>query len=171
MFHVERSLAGVQPSMRPILAAILALLVVVLLPVALLAQGPAQPQGGDPGTLHLTDTAVQLAIAGGIVWLIEKLKTWHLFPWMTPQTETVNRLVSIAAAGIATIGVAATFEPESGKLTISGLTATGIATGGWEWFKSFVFQELVYRAGVKPGADTADMKRELAELRAAIERK
>jgi hypothetical protein len=155
---------------RSLFATVGALLLMFAFPVMLFAQGAAQPQGGESGSLHLTDTAVQVAIAGAIVWLIEKLKSWHAFPLMAPDTGTVNRWVAIVLSGVATLGIAATFEPDAGKLTITGLTATGIVTGGWEWFKTFVFQELVYRIGVKPSTDTAALQAEIAALRRSLGR-
>lgn len=167
MFHVEHGWAAASnwvedcPMLRRLLFLIAVVLSFVALPVLVFAQGAAPGEATIPGPITLTDTAVQVAIAGAITWLIETLKRWKAFPWMTPDSGTLNRIVAIALAGVATIGIHASFEPEAGTLIITGLNYTAIVGGAWEWFKTFVFQELVYRGAIKPGQDLAEIKRSL----------
>lgn len=49
--------------------------------------------------------AGQLGAAFTAVGVIEWLKKSHLFPWLTCDTEKLNRVVSLVVAGVASLGV------------------------------------------------------------------
>lgn len=119
--------------------------------------------------VQMTDAAVQVAIAGAIVWLMEQLKRMTGVTFMTPDTAVMNRVVSMLFAGAAAIGITATFDQQAGVLTITGLTASGVAAGFWAWFKAYVFQELIYQGAIRPNQDNAALKAQILRLQGLLE--
>ncbi len=86
-----------------------------------------------------------------IVYLLQVLKNWRWFSWLDATTDRRNRIVAIALAGLTALGIHAQFDATGGVLTITGLTLAGIADGLWDWIRSFVIQELIYRGVIKNG--------------------
>jgi len=90
-----------------------------------------------------SDTTAVLTASAVSVWIIQKLKSSAWFRLLTPSTTTLNRLASIVAAALTATGIHVAYS--AGTLTITGLTATGIAAAFIAWFKSFVMNELIYQ--------------------------
>ena len=68
-----------------------------------------------------TDMTAHLTTGAVIVYLIEALKRWPAFRWLTVSSTTLTRLLSV-----------------------TGLTLAGATTAGWEWLKQFCVQQLLY---------------------------
>lgn len=94
-------------------------------------------------TAHLTLGAV-------IVYFIEYLKRWPFFRMLTPETTTLNRVVSAALAGAAAIGIGWTYDGATGTLVVTGLTWGTIVAACWEWVKQYAVQQVLYDTAVAP---------------------
>lgn len=94
-------------------------------------------------TTHLTSGAVA-------VYLIEMLKKWPAFSRLTPDTKTLNRLVSAVLAVVAAIGISWSYDAAAGTLVISGLTWGTMLAMTWESIKQFALQQVLYSAVIEP---------------------
>lgn len=92
----------------------------------------------------------QVTTSAIVVAAIQWLKSSRFFPWITKESGAMSRFVSALLAAGAAVGIHTTWDPSAHALTITGLTAFGIALATWEWAKSFVLNELIYRSTVKP---------------------
>lgn len=91
----------------------------------------------------------QVLISAVGVWVLERLKRASWFPWVTAQSDRAQRWAAVLIALVATAGIQVTFESDAGVLTVTGLTLTNVAHFASRALKTFVFQELIYRSGVK----------------------
>ena len=95
------------------------------------------------------DTTALLAHQG--VWalfaslVIEYLKNSKWMPLITNETAKLNRILAVAASGLAAAGVHSAFDHTTGVLTITGLTVAGISTGVREWVRTWIIQEIGYQ--------------------------
>jgi hypothetical protein len=103
--------------------------------------------------------ADQITASGLVVVAIQAMKKSKYFPWINKETDKISRAFSMLLAAAAAIGIHLAWNhgsvPGSYMLQVSGLTLTGILTGCWAVTKSFVFNEITYRATVKAAADTS----------------
>ena len=88
-------------------------------------------------TAHLTTGAV-------VVYALEWLKSAGWCPWISADTKRLNRVLSAILAATAAVGIGWTYEASQGTLVITGLTASGLLTGGYEWIKQFSVQQLLF---------------------------
>ena len=87
---------------------------------------------------------------------MQLLKKAEWFPWINSQTDRANRLIAVALAGLAALGISFTFDAGTGVMTVAGLKLETILGGGWAWLKSYATQEFIYRASAKKnGGNTA----------------
>lgn len=87
-----------------------------------------------------------------IVAALQWLKNSKWFPWLSKETGNINRIIAVILSGAAAIGVHTNFDHATGVLTITGLTFATISTGLYEWLRSFVIQQLVFKATVQQPA-------------------
>jgi hypothetical protein len=94
--------------------------------------------------------ATQVTVSGIVVAAIQWLKSSKLFPWITAETATLNRIIGVVAAVATSVGVHITWNhgnlPGSYMVGVTGLTLMGILTGAFDVLKSLVFQEIIYRS-------------------------
>ena len=90
----------------------------------------------DAMMTHFTSGAV-------IVYLIQYAKEWGWTSWITPDSKTLNRVVSAVAAAVVAFGITATGDLSHGW-TIQIPAGSILMTGGWEWVKQYVVQQVVY---------------------------
>ena len=88
--------------------------------------------------------SIAIIVSFGLQWL----KKSKYFPWITTQTEHVNRWVSIGAAFFTGVGIFASWD--HGTLTISGLTAGHIFHALTRGVEQWAFQSTVYRSVIAP---------------------
>jgi len=101
----------------------------------------------------LMDPLSQVAAAGAVVWLIEKLKGWiGKSPLSEQFASWLNRALAALFAGVAAVGIHYQFDPGAGTLLISGLTLETIVPGALLWLKQFILQQMAWRGykGVRP---------------------
>jgi hypothetical protein len=101
-------------------------------------------------TQNVLSTQVTIAAVG--VAFIEWLKKNG---WISKEADVLHRLFSAGIALVAALGVNYAWNAQAHSLTITGLSFWGIAQTAWLWLKQFVFNELTYRAAVKPNAPVA----------------
>lgn len=85
--------------------------------------------------------------AGGIgVWLINHLKgKLGSIGVVDKWISRIARAGAALVAALAVVGIGFAFDPTAGVLTVSGLTAQGIAGALWEWVRQYVVQQVMYR--------------------------
>lgn len=95
-------------------------------------------------TAHITSGAM-------IVYGIEWAKSSGLFPWITADTKTLNRVASAVCAAAVAFGISMSYDPAvGGDIHIPSLSA--LAPGAYEFLKQFVIQQLVFDGVVKTDA-------------------
>jgi hypothetical protein len=90
--------------------------------------------------------------AGLSVAVIQWLKNSPYFPWITAERDRLLRGIAILTAAIGAVGVTWTWHPDARELIFKIPTLAVFFGMLAAWVKSFVMQELVYRATVKNGS-------------------
>ncbi len=101
----------------------------------------------------MTDQNLVLSTGGlaiGTVYLIELAKRSKLFPFLTADTETANRIVGVLAALIGAMGIHYEWDAASRVLAFTIPTASAALHGGWQFFIQWAIQQYVYKTGVSP---------------------
>jgi hypothetical protein len=100
----------------------------------------------------MLDTALteQTTIAVITTYVFQWLKKSRWFPFLTVETQKFNRVLGVAVAFAASIGVVATFDHTAGVLTITGLTVAGLLHGGARFVQQWAFQQAAYKTLVAP---------------------
>ena len=87
---------------------------------------------------------IAILVSFGLQWL----KKSRFFPWLTIETQAVNRWVSIVIAFGAGIGIYATWN--QGTLTVTGLTPDNIYHALVRGVEQWAFQTTAYRSLIAP---------------------
>jgi hypothetical protein len=107
-------------------------------------------QTPDASSLMLTQVSVSTFIVGAMEWA----KKNHHFTWINAESTKVNRAVAFGCAVFAAAGIHLSWSHglNAGDYTIGivGATPIALAHAGWDIFRSFMTQQLVFRAAVKP---------------------
>ena len=100
----------------------------------------------------MQDTALgnQFALALISTYALQWLKQSKLFPWMTVETQTLNRLVGAAIAFLSSVGILVSFDHVAGVLTVSGLTVANLLHAGARFLQQWAFQQAAYKGLVAP---------------------
>jgi len=112
------------------------------------------------------ETQVTLAIV--MPYLLQWLKGKAGFPLMNYNSETLNRWISGAVAILTSLGIQMSFNVGAGTLIITGLTASGIASGIQHAAFQWAGQHLVYKAVIAPALPGAVQATKRAEPDATI---
>ncbi len=97
--------------------------------------------------------AGQLGSAFAIVHTIEWLKKSNYFPWLTCDTEKLNRVVSLLSATVMSLGF--TFSmvgswTAGGTITIQVPPLSAILEAGYRFFVQAGLQNAIYKTVVAP---------------------
>ena len=100
----------------------------------------------------MLDTALseQIPIAVISTLVLQWLKKSRWFPWLTVESQKLNRIAGVVIAFAASIGVVATFDHTAGVLTITGLTLAGLGHGIARFIQQWSYQQAAYRTVVAP---------------------
>ncbi len=100
----------------------------------------------------MQDTALgnQFALALISTYALQWLKQSKLFPWLTVETQTLNRLVGAAIAFLSSVGILVSFDHVAGVLTVSGLTVANLLHAGARFLQQWAFQQAAYKGLVAP---------------------
>ena len=102
----------------------------------------------------MSEPQTLFAINAVIVWLIQKVKLVRWFPWITTETQKINRIVSAIAATLASAGMTFSFtNPEHGTyvLSVVGLTLTHVVNFGVTAIVNYFTQKLVFKVAYSNG--------------------
>lgn len=93
----------------------------------------------------------QITLSAVIVFALQCLKNSKLAPFITAESDKLNRLLALALSGAAAIGIHFTYDASlaGGTITIIGIGWASVTHGGWDWLQSFAVQEWLYRSSVK----------------------
>ncbi len=85
------------------------------------------------------------------MWTIQKFKGAGRFPWLTANTDLLNRVVAVILAAASASGIIVVYgwSGSTFTLTASGLTLEHGIEFAWAVMTSTVIQELIYRSSVK----------------------
>ena len=93
------------------------------------------------------------------IWLLQQIKAFKAVPWVTAETAKINRIISIAMALLAGLGIhfVTVFDPSVHQLriTISGLNPVEIMSGLAESLQTFVLQQVMWHGMIKPNKDAS----------------
>ena len=102
----------------------------------------------------MTEPQTLFAINALIVWLLQKVKLVKWFPWITTETEKVNRLASAIAATLASAAINFSFtNPETGTyvLAVTGLTLVNFVNFLTTAVVNYMGQKLMYKVAYGNG--------------------
>jgi hypothetical protein len=92
--------------------------------------------------------ANQVVYAAAGNWLLNKVKTSKIFPFLNESTYLANKLAAMGIAAITAFGInyTYTYAPADGVLNIAitGLTIAGIFEGAKQFMFSYVLQQGMY---------------------------
>lgn len=83
----------------------------------------------------------QLALAALLAYLLKWAQKSNVVPYITEHTRGINRAATAVLSLIAAIGISYNFDSVAGTLTITGLHASALLAGLWEWAKQWAFQQ------------------------------
>ena len=100
----------------------------------------------------------ELIYSAVLAWMsskgLEIAKRSQLVPWLTAESETLNRWAARIVSLVAALGVHFTFDSAAGSLTITGLTLIGLRDSALEYARQRMLTSIAYSKFVKP--QTAD---------------
>jgi len=92
----------------------------------------------------------QLAASILVVYGLQLVKRVRWIPWIDATTTRANRALGALLALATALGIHFEFDPTAGVLTITGLTASGLLHGGWQWFTQWAYQQAIWDGIVQP---------------------
>jgi hypothetical protein len=101
-------------------------------------------------TMNDTTLSVQFTIALISTYALQWLKETKFFPWLTTETQALNRAVSLVIAFLASAGILVGFDHTAGVLTISGLTAANLLHAASRFVQQWAMQQAAYKGLVMP---------------------
>jgi hypothetical protein len=103
----------------------------------------------------------QFVLAALSVLGIERAKAAKILPWITRETDTINRIAAVVLSFATSIGVSVSFH--AGVLTINGLTYDAALAALVFFGRSLAGQELIYRV-VKISSHLSELNSTFAVL-------
>jgi hypothetical protein len=102
-----------------------------------------------PESSTILDSAAVALIAS---YLLQTLKASQhaALKWIAKDRPGVLRSLSALLAALAAAGISWQWVPDTGTLTVSGITASGVAGFLWTWGKQYLLQDFAFRLGFKP---------------------
>ncbi len=95
------------------------------------------------------DTIKNILILNAVcVWLIEVVKRSRYFPWVTQETEQINKMLSAFLAALSSAGITVvTINQGPGNLDIhiTGLTLPTLLHFVWHGLGNYAVQKWVYK--------------------------
>lgn len=110
-----------------------------------------------------SDISTQIAAAAALSFVINLLKSSKSLPWISKESERLNRLVALLGSGLVSLGLHAHFDHQAGTLLITGISLQAIALGLWHWLTQFACTHGWYKATSRPDVQ-ALVKQALLEV-------
>lgn len=96
-----------------------------------------------------SELGTQATVAVLVSFAIQRLKASKYFPWLTGETEKLNRLVALVVAFLSGFGIFVVWD-HHGTLTISGLTGANLFHAVMHGIQQWTFQQTAYRTVIAP---------------------
>jgi hypothetical protein len=107
-----------------------------------------------PATQNVVLTQLTLGtIASGV---LAYLKTAKWAPWFSQHSAKLNHIFILLTSAAGAVGVHWVWDASAHSLLITGLSASGIGLGLWEWAKQYTLQYIVQRGAFGPVAIPGD---------------
>jgi hypothetical protein len=104
-------------------------------------------------TPEMTMQGNELVWSAVLAWFSSKAMEWaknsKIVPWLTAESDTLNKWVARVVALVAAVGVHFTFDSTAGVLTITGLTLVGLRDSGLEYARQLMLQSIAYQKFIK----------------------
>jgi len=84
------------------------------------------------------------------VMALQWLKRSRFAPFITFETDALNKMVAAFFAAMTAVGIHAQYDSVAHTLMITNITFMAVAHGVWHFVQSFSFQELIYHGVLKP---------------------
>lgn len=91
----------------------------------------------------------QIPVALVLVYLQNWIKKQSYFPWLTYESKNLNHFVSIALAGVATLGIAVSHTGSiaaGGTLIITFPSGAVFLTSVYHWVTQYIMSKTAYTA-------------------------
>jgi hypothetical protein len=92
--------------------------------------------------------SAQITVAVVSTYALQLLKQSKFFPWLTVETQTLNRIAGSIIALLTSVGILVTFS--AGTLMITGLTPINLAHAAAHFIQQWVMQQVAYKTVVAP---------------------
>ena len=87
----------------------------------------------------------QFSASAVVVWGLNLLKKSAWCPFISFESDKINRLVAVLAAILVGLGVHAEFDQAAGILTVTGLTIQGLVHNSLACLQSYAVQQGMFR--------------------------
>ena len=87
----------------------------------------------------------QFSASAVVVWGLNLLKKSAWCPFISFESDKLNRLIAVVASILIGLGIHAEFDQAAGILTVTGLTAQGLVHNSLACVESFVTQQCLFR--------------------------
>ena len=85
----------------------------------------------------------------GYGFIFQWLKNSHWFPWITHETEVLNRYIGVIMAGLLSLGIHYEWSVSANSLTLFLPTWLELFHHLRDWFVQWAMQQYVYKTGVR----------------------
>jgi hypothetical protein len=92
--------------------------------------------------------SAQITVAVVSTYALQLLKQSKFFPWLTVETQTLNRVAGSLIALLTSVGILVTFS--AGTLMITGLTPINLLHAAAHFVQQWVMQQVAYKTVVSP---------------------
>jgi len=100
--------------------------------------------------MNETALSAQITVAVVSTYALQLLKQSRFFPWLTVESQTLNRIAGSVIAFLTSVGILVTFNHAAGILTISGLTVANLLHAGSHFVEQWAMQQVAYKGIVAP---------------------
>lgn len=88
--------------------------------------------------------------AAALSFLLQLLKQSPWFPWITTESEKLNRTLAIVGSGLATLGIHIACSQTDHACTLTWASGMAVLSGLWHWAVQFAVTHGWYKAVNKP---------------------
>ena len=106
----------------------------------------------------MTDIQSMLVLNAILVWILQAVKSSKYLPWITAETQAINKLASALLAALASAGmvfsVVHTGSGGTGEITLhyAGVTTLSLANFLWHWVGNYAIQKGWFKLFTLPSA-------------------
>jgi hypothetical protein len=87
----------------------------------------------------------QVTLSTVVVVVMEWLKKAQWFPWLSAQSDKVNKVLGALLAAVTAVGIHYTYDASTATLTFTGISLAALGHALWHWLQSYAVQETIYK--------------------------